>query len=202
VTIKKGSDYGVNTPLPEDAPVASSDAELRDFVLSLRTINSPQLTVGLVGGDLCKTLGGSGDVNRLFTTDALKVPVDLVIALIDGVDYPFVAHLIVGKPFCPGFVAMMNAQWLGPLDLGPRSHPGDGLVDITSGSLKWRERRIARSRARTGTHLPHPSLSHKRTNVETLLFERPAPICIDGALEVQGRSISVRVEPDAFHVVV
>lgn len=202
MTIKKGSDYGVQAPMPEGAPVVSSDAQLRDVVLSLRTGGGNPPTVGLVGGDLCKTLGGSGDTARLFGNDGLTVPIDLVIASIDGVDVPFVAHLIVGKPFCPGFVAVMNAQWLGPLDLGPRSHPGDGLVDITSGSLKWRQRRIARSRARTGTHLPHPSLSHKRTNLETLTFERPLPICVDGALEVEGRSLSLRVEPDAFYVVV
>ena len=202
MTIKKGSDYGVRAPLPAGARVASSDAQLRDVVLSLRTSGVGPPTIGLIGGDLCKTLGGSGDAARLFGDDGLTVPIDLVIASIDGVDFPFVAHLIVGKTFCPGFVAVMNAQWLGPLDLGPRSHPGDGLIDITSGSLKWRERRIARSRARTGTHLPHPSLFHRRTNLETLTFEKSVPICIDGAFEVEGHSLSLRVEPDAFYVVV
>lgn len=202
MTIKKGSDYGVVSPLPEDAPVASTDAQLRDAVLALRAGNCMPVTIGLIGGDLCKTLGGSGAIDRLYGSEALTVPVDLVIASIDGVEFPFVSHLIVGKPFRSGFLAVMNAQWLGQLDLGPRSHPGDGLVDITSGSLNWRQRRIARSRARTGTHLPHPSLSHRRTSAETVSFDRPRPISIDGAIEVEGQSLTVRVEPDAFYVVV
>ncbi len=202
MTIEKGSDYGILAPLPEGAPVVSSDSQLRDVVLSFRTSGGKSPTIGLVGGDLCRTFGGSGDVEHLSGAEALTAPVDLAIASIDGVDYPFVAHVIVGKPFRPGFVAIMNAQWFGGLDLGPRSHPGDGLVDITTGDLKWRERRIARSRARTGTHLPHPSLSHRRTKTETLTFERSMSVCVDGGFTVQGRSLSVRVEPDAFYVVV
>jgi hypothetical protein len=30
----------------------------------------------------------------------------------------------------------MNAQWLGSWDLGPRSHPNDGLTDVTDGACR------------------------------------------------------------------
>jgi diacylglycerol kinase family enzyme len=96
----------------------------------------------------------------------------------------------------------MNSQWIGSRDLGPRSHPGDGLVDITTGSLGWRQRRAALARSATGTHLPHPSLNYRRVRSETLTFDRPVSLCIDGALQRKGQTVSLCVEPDAFHVVV
>lgn len=202
MTIKKGSEYGVQRPLPFDAPLASTDGELRQFVVAARLNGEPTITVGLLGGDLCKTLGGSGISDRLYGPDAITVPVDLVIAVLDGVEVPFVAHAIVGKPFTKDSAMVMNAQWLGDLDFGPRAHPGDGLIDITTGSLGLRERRLARSRAKTGTHLPHPSLSARRTKSETLSFDRLRPICIDGHLNLHAQTISFSVLPDAFFVVV
>ena len=38
----------------------------------------------------------------------------------------------------------MNAQWLGDWDLGPRSHPNDGLLDVTDGTLPFGDRWKAR----------------------------------------------------------
>jgi hypothetical protein len=197
MTIRKGSDYGVLQPLPEGASVARSDAELRTLIVANRDRGNRPVTVGLLGGDLCKTLGGSGDMSRLSGPDALTVPVDLVVASIDGVEIPFVSHLVVGKLFGSGFAVVMNSQWI-----GPRSHPGDGLIDITTGSLGWRQRRQALLRSATGTHLPHPSLTYRRVRSETLSFDRPVPLHIDGSLRMKGQTLSLRVEPDAFHVVV
>ena len=202
MTIEKGSDYGLLQPLPEGAPVADSDAELRALIVAGRDAGDSDVTVGVLGGDLCKTLGGSGVRSRLHGPDALTVPIDLVIATIDGVEYPFVSHLVAGRLFGSGFAVVMNSQWMGNRDLGPRSHPGDGLVDITTGSLGWRQRRQAISRSATGTHLPHPSLTYRRVRSETLSFDRPLSICIDGDLRLRGRTLSIYVEPDAFHVVV
>jgi len=202
MTIKKGSEYGVQRPLPVDAPLASTDGELRQLVVSSRRQGESTITVGLLGGDLCKTLGGPGSAERLYGPDAITVPVDLVIAVLDGVEVPFVAHAIVGKPFTKDSAMVMNAQWLGDLDFGPRAHPGDGLIDITTGSLGWRERRLARSRAKTGTHLPHPSLSSRRTKSETMRFDQLRPVCVDSELKVHAQTISFHVLPDAFFVVV
>lgn len=202
MTIRKGSDYGLLQPLPEGAPVAHSDAELRDLIVASRNAGNCDITVGLLGGDLCKTLGGSGSMDRLRGPDALTVPVDLVVASIDGFEIPFVSHLVAGKIFGSNFAVVMNAQWIGNRDLGPRSHPGDGLIDITTGSLGWRQRREALSRSATGTHLPHPSLTYRRVRSEMLTFDPPVSLCIDGALRLKGRTVSLCVEPDAFHVVV
>lgn len=202
MTIRKGSEYGDRRPLTPGSPVAASDAELHGLIAEALRSNRLPITVGLVGGDLCRTLGGPGDRERLFGDDANLFPVDLVLATIDGVEYPVVSHLIVGTPFGRNFTSVMNAQWWGTLDLGPRSHPGDGLVDVTTGSLDFRQRRAARRRARTGTHLPHPMLSYRRVKSAEFEFDRPTRVQIDSSLTVNATSVSVLVEPDAFSVVV
>lgn len=200
MTIRKGSGYGTLRPLPPGAPIATSDVHLCRLVAD--TEPGSANVFGLIGGDLCRTLGGLGDVGRLTTGEAVTVPIDLAIATIDGRDHPFVAHLVVGRPFGPNFAAVMNAQWFGDLDLGPRAHPGDGLLDITTGSLRWRQRRLAVRRARSGIHVPHPALRQRRTANEVLHVGKPVPVLIDGGLRTTGSEISIRLERDAFEVVI
>jgi len=202
MTIKKNGDYGRPAALPPGSPTAASDIELRGIVCSARSEHRLPVTVGLLAGDLCRTLGGVGDANRLLSPQALTVPVDLPIAVIDGTEYPFVAHLLIGRPFAKGFGVVMNAQWLGALDLGPRSHPGDGLIDVTIGTLPWTQRRLALRRAHSGSHLPHPSLTHRRTSQEHFVFPSPVSVQIDSGLQLKAKKIDIRLEPDAFFVVV
>lgn len=202
MTIRRGSSYGTPARLPDSGVVVGSDAELRERVLAARIEGEPLPAFGLTGGDLCRTLGGNGDARRLHSDDATTVPVDLGIAHLDGVATVFVAHLTTGRPFGRSWCSVMNAQWLGDLDLGPRSHPGDGLLDITIGSLGWRERRRALARARTGTHLPHPALTTLRVASHDLEFDRPVPVRIDGGPVGSARTIAVSVECDALTVVV
>ena len=79
-------------------------------------------TLGLLGGDLCRTLGGPGDEARLRSDDAMTFQVDVGAALLDGRLHWFVAHLIARRSWWRGrLVAVMNAEWLGAWDLGPRS---------------------------------------------------------------------------------
>ena len=96
----------------------------------------------------------------------------------------------------------MNAEWLGPWKLGPKAHPNDGLVDVTTGSLGWRDRLRARDRARTASHLPHPRLSTRRAERLTLEFPRPTPVVLDGVSAGTASEIVLWVEPDALVVVV
>ena len=96
----------------------------------------------------------------------------------------------------------MNAEWLGDLDLGPRAHPGDGLLDVTEGSLALRDRLAARRRARTGSHLPHPGLRTSRSTRAELSFPDGVPVHLDGVAVGRRRRCSLHVEPDALTVVV
>jgi len=45
-------------------------------------------------------------------------------------------------------------------------------------------------------------LSYRRVRSETLSFDRSVSICIDGDIRLKGRTVSLRIEPDAFYAVV
>jgi hypothetical protein len=203
VTIRKGQPWGEPGPLPAEAVIVRSDAEARAVVTEARRANAPVPALGLLGGDLCRTLGGLGDEGRLRSEAAMTFPLDLGAALLDGRLHWFVAHLAAHRGWWRGraFVAM-NAQWLGGWNLGPRAHPNDGLLDVydarvpVSGVLK------VRRRLPLGAHLPHPDIKEQRRSAVQVTLERPAPVRLDGDLVGEATNLSVRVEADALTVVI
>lgn len=203
MVIERGGPYGTNGPLRHGAPVVTRDAQLRRLVEEARRDGVVLDEVGLLGGDLCATLGGPGDRARLDTDQALRAPVDVVRAELDGHPHWFVAHLVAHQPGWQGEAAVaMNAEWLGTWKLGPRAHPNDGLVDVTFGALGWQARLQARQRARTGSHVPHPRLRVQRAAQVSLQFRKPTPVLLDGDRIGRARRIELTVEPDALVVVV
>jgi hypothetical protein len=203
VTIERGRDWGRTGPLPERAVVVGSDAEAARVIEAARRAGAPLPALGLLGGDLCRTLGGTGDEARLRSGSATIVPVDLGVALVDGVRRCFCAHLVARRRLWRGrVVVVMNAQCLGPYDLAPRGHPNDGMLDITEGALPIGDLVKARRRARTGTHVPHPALREWRTKAAQFDLDRGMEVWLDGVRIGPARALSVRVEPDALTVVV
>ena len=77
MTIRKGAAWGRPGKLPSDGVVVSSDAAARAAVEPPRRAGEPLPVLGLVGGDLCRTLGGPGESKRLRSPDAMRFPVDL-----------------------------------------------------------------------------------------------------------------------------
>lgn len=193
--------FGVPEPLPSGAPIAHDDAELRAIVLEHRQVGRSLPPVGLLGGDLWRTLGGGGVADRLTGDGARTFVVDLGILEADDVRTVFVAHVLVGRLFAGG-TAILQAQWCDVLDLGPRSHPADGRLDVTTGRLPWRQRRTARQRARSGSHLPHPGLTHRQVDHIELDLDRPLSLTVDGRRLGRVRGVRVSVEPGALSVVV
>src|SRR5947209_4623873 len=130
MTIEKGQAWGRPGALPADAVVVRSDAEARGVVEQARRAAEPIPVLGLLGGDLCRTVGGAGDEARLRSDDAVQLPVDLGAVLIDGRLHWFVAHLVARKRWWRGRVYVaMNAEYIGQWDVAPRGHPNDGLLD-------------------------------------------------------------------------
>lgn len=203
MTIEKGQPWGEPGPLPAGGVVVRSDAEARAVVEAARRAGDPIPPLGLLGGDLCRTVGGRGDEARLATADAVRLPVDLGSVLVDGALHCFVAHLVARRSWWRGrVVAAMNAQWLGEWDLGPRAHPDDGLLDISDGDLALSERWKARSRLPAGAHLPHPAIRTERTAAAQLDLEPALDVWLDGQRIGRAEHLSLRVEPDALLVVV
>ncbi|MDE0669922.1 MAG: hypothetical protein OXI48_12990 [bacterium] len=200
--IRRGHDWGGQGRLPDGGVVVASDAEARAAVEAARRRGEALPVLGLAGGDLCRTLGGSGDRRRLADGGSL-LTCDLGSVLLDGRIHWFTAHLVARQSWLVGRVlVVMNAAFLGRWNLGPRAHPGDGLLDISDADLPLRQRLAAWRRLPVGTHLPHPGIVTARRASFAASFERPVPVLLDGAPAGRARRITVRVESDALTVVV
>lgn len=202
--IRKGEPWGVvGRPLPANGVLVGSDAEARRVVTDARRGGVPIPPLGLLGGDLCRTLGGRGDEARLRSESAATFSCDVGAVLLDGRLHWFVAHLVARGPWWRGraYVAM-NAAWLGPWNAGPRAHPGDGLLDTYDARVPLTEVLKVRSRLPQGAHLPHPAITASRRAATQVRLERPMPVRLDGQPAGRARDLVLRVEPDAVTVVV
>jgi diacylglycerol kinase family enzyme len=96
----------------------------------------------------------------------------------------------------------MNAQFLGVWDVAPRSHPGDGRLDLFEADLSLGDRWKARTRLPTGTHVPHPGISERRVKAVQLDLAPGTSVWLDGERIGTAKALSIRVAPDALRVVV
>jgi hypothetical protein len=204
VSIRRGEQWGHNGALPAEGVLVTSDAQAAALVDAARRDGTAVVPVGLLGGDLCTTLGGRGDEARMRTADATRVTVDVGRAVLDGgAPQHFVAHLLARRRWWRGrTVAVMNAAWLGSWNVAPRAHPGDGRLDVVDARLSFTDRRKARARLPLGTHVPHPAISMQRIAELELVFERPTPIRLDGRIAGTATHVRVEIEPEALDVVV
>ena len=212
MTIRKGQEWGsVVAPGPGMRTVAS-DAELRDLVLESRASGQPLPVVGLLGGDMMRTIGGSGDAARFSGSEPIPhVPIDVVNVMADEDRHScFVSHLVARRAGWAGgwwigrVTAAMNAQFLGTWDVAPRSHPNDGRVDVVTAepSLGMQQRWLARRRLPLGTHVPHPGITVRSLTDMEIDLGRALRIHLDGCPWGSARRLQLSVEPDALVVCV
>jgi hypothetical protein len=211
MTIRRGQEWGTPGPLAHDGVIVGTDAEASTVVARARRERTDPPELGLLGGDLCRTVGGRGESGRLSTEHAQRLPVDLGVALLDGRVEVFVAHLIVpglpwavrsGLDWVRPWIVVMNAAWIGPWQFAPASHPNDGRLEILEGAVPPSDLLAFRRRARSGTHVPHPAIRTRHTDAAQFEFDRPRRVIIDGRPCGRVRNISVRVEPDRLLCVV
>ncbi|HVF14025.1 MAG TPA: hypothetical protein VM942_05455 [Acidimicrobiales bacterium] len=176
-----------------------SDAEARHVLEDARRERRPYPPLGLLGGGLCRTLGGG----RGAELAGVRFPVDLGVVLADGRHYLFVASLVArSRLWTRAFVAM-NAQFLANgWNTGPRAHPGDGLLDTYDVRLQPGQLLPVRARLGAGSHLPHPGIRERRVAALQVELERALPLRLDGEWVGTAGVLSLRVEPDARGVVV
>lgn len=196
MTISKGSAYGEpGAGLPGDGVRCATDADARRACDEARSQGRPYPVLGLVAGDLARTLGGTGALDVAF-------PVDLGQVLVDGRLHLFVATCVVRNRWWTRTVAVGNAQWLGAWNAWPRGHPNDGRLDLLDARLPVGDLRKVRARLRTGSHLPHPGIRERRVRAETVELDRPLGVWLDGDRIGEGRTFAFRCVPDALRVVV
>ncbi len=201
MTIRRGVPWGEAAQSPDQLRIVPTDRDAREWVLAHRDDDRPMKAVGLAGGDLARTLGG-GTPGR-FPGTVMTAPIDLLRVEADGRTTWAVAHVVARRSWWSGHVWLaMNAQFLGPYDVAPRSHPNDGKVDVLHvlPGLSIRARLQARERARTGTHLPHPQLLATQGASCSATFERPLVLWVDGVRWGSATTITVTAEPDALTV--
>jgi YegS C-terminal NAD kinase beta sandwich-like domain len=203
MTVERGGAWGRVAPLPADGVIVRSDRDAAAVVADARARGSELPTIGLLGGDLCKTLGGTGDEDRLRGSDAVTLPIDVAEADVNGHAHVFLAHVVARRSWWTGRVwAAMNAEWLGDWDVAPRAHPGDGLLDTLDVSMSLRDRIKARRRLATGTHVPHSAIAQQRRGRAEVTFDSALGIWIDGLRLGDATSLVVRVTGEVIDVVV
>ena len=202
MSLSRGQNWGGLGGLPDGSEVAGSDSELGAIVGAARSAGNDLPTVGLTGGDLWRTLGGT-DTGSGFSDDSTRVLVDIGSALRDGRIHWFVAHLVARRNWLTGrcWIAA-NGAHLGHWNLAPRAHPGDGLLDLLDSDLPLRQRLNAHRRLHSGTHLPHPGITYTRQPAVQVSFRHPVPIYLDSEPVGAHRNISVRVEPAVLRLVI
>ncbi len=87
----------------------------------------------------------------------------------------------------------MNAQWLGAWDLGPKSHPGDGLLDVSDGNLlvlrpTGRPAAVSRSAPTSRT----PTSRRRVTDAWQTDLDPSLDVWLDGEKVIRATSLSVR----------
>ncbi len=199
--ISKGGTWGEHRPFSTGTPIANSNRALHTLIAAGHG------TVGLLGGDLHRTVGGASAGERILRNDPSNLPVHLPIDLIEVVldDEPagvFAAHLVGHDRFWHHIVAAMNADFWRRYQLGPRAHPNDGVIDVYRAFLRTSDLVKVAPRARTGTHVPHPSIELSRNANVELEFPKPLRFRADDVSVGSGSRIRLTVRPDALTVVV
>jgi hypothetical protein len=198
MTLEKGVPWGVSGTVPRGSARAESDAEVARA--------ASREAVIVTSGDLHRGVGeprakNVGDECTLLPVDVMEV----VVTSSRGETSvrPAVAHVCVGRFGARrGFAGLVNAGFVNGLNLAPRGHPGDGRVELVifDESVPWRQRRLARRRARTGSHVPHPSIHVSSVNEWTRERVRGEALHIDGVMVDSWSKIAVTVRPG--HVVI
>ena len=199
-----GVDFGQEGEIPPEAPTADNDNALARIVAEARRAGRPVPPVVLTGGDLARTLGvalaGPGS-KRPVAGPGARFDVDVGAALVDGRLHWFVAHLVARRSWWRGrLLVAANASFIGRWNAAPRSHPGDGRLDVFDASPPLSVRLAARRRLPSGDHVPHPEITQRRIAAAQYDLDPALDVFLDGHRVGRARAVSLRVEAGALEV--
>lgn len=204
MTIEKARPWGTPITVPEGFLVVSSDAELA------RLPGGTPLSV--TGGDVHRAIGAPtavapGQTRTLVEVDALTC---VISTTQDRVEMLAASAIEIGRwlsipPRRRRYVCVTNAGVLRGLDVAPRAHPNDGHFDVLSLEARTKpiQRVMARRRARTGDHLPHPDISVRRSTSVRFVRTHPGEaLFVDGRRIKDWEEIEIGVAVDYWRVIV
>jgi hypothetical protein len=203
VTIERGQDWGRRVDRRSDVVEVASDAEAGALLTRLRRAGQALPTLGLLAGDLRRTLGRPDRVARL-DREVSEFTVDVGVVTLAGEEHWFISHVVARRSWWRGEVAAtMNAQFLGSWDVAPRGHPNDGRLDLAHVTdMGVADRWKAWRRLPTGTHVPHPGIEARPITDLDLALSGPLAVHVDGVSRGTTGRLVVRLEPDALTVCV
>ena len=159
MTIEKGAAWGFVGVTPHDCVVAKDEAA------AALAVQQGAKHVWLESGDILRALGLAvaagalkvGEPCRLLPCDVLMVQLD------DAAPVLALSSVVVGSWRKPQ-LWVTTGGFLGALNVAPRAHVNDGVVDALefAGSIPLRQLLLMRRRMRLGDHLPHPRLTMHR----------------------------------------
>jgi hypothetical protein len=206
VTIRKGEQWGTTRPTPGDVVDAADDRAAAIVIGDALERGQTPPPVRLGSGDLVRTVGGHGvGSNSSVSNGPLStvLPIDVLEIDLGGVTDFAVAHVAMRSLWWIRSTAVvMNAAYLGDWNLAPRSHPDDGRAEHLEGRLSLSDWWLARDRMRSGSHLPHPSLTLRSVSTVSLQADRPTSVWLDGRKVAKCTEITVRVRADAARLVI
>lgn len=203
MTIEKGAAWGTVGVAPQDCVLAKDEAA------AAFAVQQGALHVWLESGDVLRALGLStatgplhvGSPCRLLPCDVLMVHLD------DAPPVLALSSVIIGSWRKPQMWVTAGG-FLGALNVAPRAHVNDGLVDALrfTRTVPLRQLLLMRRRMRLGDHLPHPLLSmHRAERVNWSQGEhgvKKSAVTIDGKQHGRAGQVSIKVRADAFSLCV
>lgn len=204
MTIQKGQPWGQRIVVPLETRDVESDADLAAGSRSDIHIVS--------AGDVHCSLGSPskpvpGDQRALVQVDALRCEVESPGAarIILAASSVRIGHWYARPWTRRRHVVVTNTGIVDGLNIAPRAHPNDGSAHMVAiaESMGARQRFLARRRAATGDHVPHPSITiHKSSRFELLRAHPRERLTIDGLDAGSWDRVTITVEPDCWQVIV
>lgn len=200
--IERHGDWGREAELERQPVRCASDGDL--------AATPGGTIVSLSGGNIWEALGRPGAVQagaavRLVGLDGISVSMTTrsgsAISTVAADSVVVRRPLLRGGPFRGPVVIISSSGRTRGRDVLPRAHPNDGLLDvIVVSSLSARQRIIAWSRARHGSHLPHPGLSVSRERtLHVGSGNREMVVSVDGR-RFTCVECTVAVDPDRWQL--
>ena len=160
MTIRKGEEWGVRVLCPDHRVVAEDDYDAAR--------HDAATVFSVIRGDLHTALGHPSV--PLVGHECTAVPIDALRCTVtapsgDQREVLAISSVSLGSWWKGPFIVLSNSGFYNGLNIAPRSHPNDGEFDVMSvdSKLPLRQRFLARQKARTGTHVPHPMISLRRS---------------------------------------